>query len=161
DPCVPYGWQFGDEKVFMPASKGAGINCLALLSRSNHCHFSTARQTITSSFILEQFEQLSWRLSKPTVIVLDNARIHTSKVIKERISVWQKRGLFLFYLPRYSPHLNIVETLWRKLKYEWLLPTDYETTDKLFYTVRQALAAVGTDLKIKFSRFGLLQANSG
>ncbi|WP_156148673.1 transposase [Bacteroides intestinalis] len=25
---------------------------------------------------------------------------------------WQKRGFFLFYLPPYSPHLNIAETIW-------------------------------------------------
>jgi transposase len=50
-------------------------------------------------------------------------------MIKERRAAWEQRGLFLLYLPRYSPHLNIVETLWRKLKYEWLSPKDYETTD--------------------------------
>jgi len=69
--------------------------------------------------------------------------------------VWERRGLCLFYLPRYSPHLNIVEILWRKLKYEWLRPEDYETTEGLFYTVWQVLAAVGNDLKINFSDFAL------
>jgi len=62
-------------------------------------------------------ETLSAELKKLTVIVLDNARIHTSKIIKERQKLWRQRALYLFYLPRYSPHLNIVETLWRKLNY--------------------------------------------
>jgi transposase len=66
---------------------------------------------------------------------------------------WQARGLFVFYLPAYSPHLNIVETLWRKLKYEWLLPEHYATPQSLFYGVRQALAAVGTGLRVRFSAF--------
>jgi len=69
--------------------------------------------------------------------------------------VWQQRGLFLFYLPRYSPHLNIVETLWRKLKYEWLAAKDYETRETLCYAVRLALKAVGTTLQINFSDFNL------
>ena len=56
--------------------------------------------------------------------LLDNARVHT-KAVKERWPVWQERGLFVFFLPTYSPHLNIVEVLWRKLKYEWLRPDDY------------------------------------
>lgn len=154
-PCVPYGWQFADEDVFMPATQGPGVNCFAFLERQNTCHFATTRQSISSAFVFEQLEQLSWRLKGLTVVVLDNASVHRAKQITERQSVWQQRGLYLFYLPRYSPHLNIVEILWHKLKYEWLSPQDYETTDGLFYTVRQILAAVGTTLTISFSKFSL------
>ena len=82
------------------------------------------------------------------MVVLDNARVHTSEQIKERRAVWQQRGLWIFYLPPYSPHLNLVEALWRKLKYEWLQASDYTTADDLLYGVRQALAAVGSSLKI-------------
>ena len=34
EPCVPYGWQFKSEEVFMPSAKGVGLNCFALLSRA-------------------------------------------------------------------------------------------------------------------------------
>jgi transposase len=155
DPCVPYGWQFPDEEVFMSAAKGAGLNCFALLSRASKLLFETTRQRITSNFIIEQLERLSFSIKKITVVVLDNARVHTSQQVQERRPFWQRRGLFIFYLPPYSPHLNIAERLWRKLKYEWLQPSDYVTADGLFYRVRQALAAVGTSLKIRFSAFTL------
>ena len=155
DPCVPYGWQFAGEEVFMPSAKGAGLNCFALLSRANDLLFETTRQRITSQFIIEQLERLSFSVRKTTVVVLDNARVHRSQQVAERRPVWQRRGLFIFYLPPYSPHLNLAETLWRKLKYEWLQPGDYATADGLFYRVRQALAAVGTSLKIRFSQFSL------
>lgn len=153
EPCIPYGWQFPEEEVFMPTAKGNGLNCLAILGRNNQCLIETTEQTINSRFIFERLESFSTELKKPTVIVLDNARIHTSQIIKERIKVWQARGLYLFYLPRYSPHLNIVETLWRKLKYEWLSPTDYQCKEKLFYQIRLALTSVGQNLFIKFSKF--------
>ena len=139
----------------MPSAKGVGLNCFALLNRANKLLFKTTTQKITSSFIIEQFERLSFSIQKTTVLVLDNARVHTSKKIQERRTFWQERGLFLFYLPPYSPHLNIAEVLWRKLKYEWLQPSDYTSSDTLFYTVKQALAAVGTDLTIHFSDFAL------
>ena len=155
DAVVPYGWQFADEDVFMPSSPGTSINCWACLTRSNRCWFATTQASITSQFVLEQIEHLSVGLRKLRVLVLDNAPVHTARIIKERRAVWEQHGLFLLYLPRYSPHLNIVETLWRKLKYEWLSPKDYETPDGLFYTVRQALAAVGSSLCIKFSAFSL------
>lgn len=158
EPCIPYGWQFADEEVFMPSSKGGGLNCFALLKRNNQCLVKTSEQTLTSQFIFEQFEELSTRLEKLTVVVLDNAPIHTSRIIKERKNVWQQRGLYLFYLPRYSPHLNIVEVLWRKLKYEWLTPTDYQSKDNLFYQIQSALKAVGSQLLIRFSKFRLTLA---
>lgn len=154
-PCVPYGWQFADEDVFMPATQGAGLNCFAFLTRDNQCRYTTTRERITSQFIFEQMEHVSMQLEKLTVVVLDNAPVHVAGLIQARRAVWEKWGLYLFYLPRYSPHLNIVEILWHKLKYEWLRPADYETTEGLFYTVRQALAAVGKNLKINFSKFRL------
>lgn len=153
DPCIPYGWQFPDEEVFMPTAKGNGLNCFALLSRTNQCLVKTGEQTFSGQFVLEQFETLSFNLRKLTVVVLDNARIHTSQIIKERIKIWQRRGLYIFYLPRYSPHLNIVETLWRKLKYEWLSPIDYQSKEHLFYQINLALKAVGNSLFIRFSKF--------
>jgi transposase len=155
DPCVPYGWQFAGEEVFMPSAKGAGLNCFALLTRANDLMFETTRRRITSQFIIEQLEGLSFSIRKMTVVVLDNAGVHTSRQVRERRPFWERRGLYIFYLPPYSPHLNIAERLWRKLKYEWLQPADYATTDGLFYRVRQALAAVGTSLKIRFSEFSL------
>lgn len=153
EPCVPYAWQFPDEQVSMPSEKGKGINCFALLGRDNRSLIETTRETITAHVICEQFERFSFGLKNLTVVVLDNAAIHRARIIKERKAVWQQRGLFLFYLPRYSPHLNIVETLWRKLKYAWLAPKDYETRETLCYAVRLALKAVGTSLHINFSGF--------
>lgn len=155
EPCVPYGWQFPGEEVFMPTSKGAGLNCFALLSRGNDLIFETTRQRLTSAFIIEQLERLSFAIKKVTVVVLDNARVHTAEKVEARRGFWQQRGLLIFYLPPYSPHLNIAERLWQKLKYEWLQGCDYLTTEGLFYKVRQALAAVGSSLKIQFSEFSL------
>ncbi len=152
-PCVPYAWQFKDEEASMPSEQGTGVNCFALLTRDNRAVIETTTEMMTSQFLFEHFERFSVGLKKLTVVVLDNAAVHRARIIKERMSVWQQRGLFLFYLPRYSPHLNIVETLWRKLKYEWLTAKDYQTRDTLCYAVRLALKAVGTSLRINFSGF--------
>ena len=70
--------------------------------------------------------------------------------------MWQERGLFVWFLPTYSPHLNIAEVLWRKLKYEWLRPEDYVDRDTLRYAVWQALHAVGKSLFIAFSPFKMV-----
>jgi len=153
EPNVPYGWQFADEEISMPSEKGAGINCFGLFTRSNKSWTATSERTIDAAFVVEQLERFSFSLERLTVVVLDNARIHTGKKMGERIQAWQQRGLFVFYLPTYSPHLNIAETVWRKLKYEWLAADDYESQGHLQYAVSLALAAFGKSLKIKFSGF--------
>lgn len=152
-PNVPYAWQFAGELAAMPSSQGTGTNCFALLARDNRTVVKTTDHNIGAQFIFEQFEKVSLSLKKLTVVVLDNASAHRARIIKERVAVWQRRGLFLFYLPRYSPHLNIVETLWRKLKYEWLAPKDYESKETLCYAVDRALQAIGSGLRINFSGF--------
>ena len=153
EPCVPYGWQFSDEDVSMPSERGSGINCFGLLTRSNKSWMAVSEKAIDAAFVVEQLERFSFSLARITVVVLDNARIHTGKKMSERIGAWQRRGLFVFYLPTYSPHLNIAETLWRKLKYEWLSAEDYQSKEHLQYAVRQALLAFGRSLKIRFSGF--------
>lgn len=155
EPCVPYAWQFKDEHVFMPSSKGKGLSVFGVLKRDNSLRFKTTTDKVDSAFIINELESLAFSIKKTTFVVLDNAQIHKSAKFKEHRESWQQRGLFIFYLPVYSPHLNIIETLWRKLKYEWLRPDDYTEADKLFYSISKALAAVGTSLTINFSEFSL------
>ena len=150
---VPYGWQFPNEDVFIAVEKGYKINLWGLISRHNQTHWATTEQTIDSTFIFNQLEKLSFQIQKQTVLVLDNASIHKAKIIQNQVPYWQQRGLYLFFLPPYSPQLNIAETLWRKIKAEWIVPEDYLEKDTLFYAVNRCLANVGKNLTINFSNF--------
>lgn len=154
---VPYAWQFSDETVSIPVVRGKTLNCFGLISRDNRSYFATTASPITSGYVLEQLDRFSFMLARPTVVVLDQAPVHRAKKIKERLSLWQKRGLYVFYLPAYSPQLNIAEIVWRFLKYMWLKPGDYASADGLFYAVTQALSAFGGDLKIAFRPFSHVQ----
>lgn len=123
-----------------------------MISRSNRIHRYLTEETINTAFVSERLDALSLSLSHLTVVVLDNASVH-KKAVKERGAIWQERGLFVFFLPPYSPHLNIAEILWRKLKYKWLCPQDYADKETLHYAVWQALSSVGLSLKINFQPF--------
>lgn len=98
-------------------------------------------------------DRFSWSLSKRTVVVLDNAGVHTARKVKELINVWRNRGMYLFFLPPYSPQLNIIEMLWREMKQGWIRPTDYNTIDDLFYSVNRICADIGQNLFLNFSPF--------
>lgn len=132
---------------------GQQINCFGLLSRQNELHFKTTTQSINTDFLIAFFDELVLKLTRHTVVVLDNAKIHKSKAFKERCIYWEKRGLFIIYLPPYSPHLNIIEKFWHELKQRWLRPEDYFSFETLTYAVQLALLAVGSDLKINFNSF--------
>ena len=52
-------------------------------------------------------------------------------MFRRNIEKWRtKNDLFLFFLPTYSPKLNLIEILWRKIKYEWLEFKAYLSFDK-------------------------------
>lgn len=150
---VPYGWQFPGEDVFVPAQKGFRLNCRGLFSRDNRCHWATTSAHSTAAFVRDRLEALSLQLPGPMVIVLDNASVHTAGIIQQCRAVWERRGLYLFFLPPYSPHLNIAETVWRHLKGGWLRPTDYARPDDLAYATNRCLANFGKALTITFSPF--------
>jgi transposase len=152
---VPYGWQFPDEEVCIFSEKAYKLNCLGFISRQNSCRWKTTEGNIDAQFVMEYLEEFSFQISKKAFVVLDNARVHKAKVIQERIPYWKKRGLYIFFLPPYSPHLNIAETMWRKLKKEWLNPEDYLYKDNLFYAVNRCMADLGHNLNIKFSNFNI------
>ena len=95
-------------------------------------------------------EWLGEQSEKPRVLVLDNARIHRSRLMKEKLAKWEEKDFYIFNLPRYSPHLNLIEILWRKMKYEWLKPEDYVSFEKLTEAIKQILSDLGTEYKINF-----------
>lgn len=114
-------------------------------------YYEITESSINSDFIIEYLDNFSFKIKKETVIVLDNAKIHTSKKVKERLKYWQDRGLYIFFLPPYSPQLNIIERLWKEIKEGWLRPCDYENFDTLRYAVNRVFANIGKEINMNFS----------
>ncbi|MFN6471232.1 MAG: transposase [Nostoc sp. SerVER01] len=53
---------------------------------------------------------------KITVIIQDGASFHRSKKVKQYWQHWQQQGLYIFFLPPYSPQMNRIEDEWLQLK---------------------------------------------
>lgn len=121
------------------------------MGRNNRYEGAT-QEIISMDKVADFLDRFSFRIKKDTFIVLDNASVHRGTLIAELKPIWEKRGLFLFFLPPYSPHLNIAETLWRILKGKWIRSVDYVFTDSLLYATNRSLAAVGGELVINFAR---------
>lgn len=131
---IPYAWQDQGATRVLPCPRGKRINVLGILSVSD-ATLKTRMLTgkMTSETVLEMLEEVAVdaaKLTVPSVVVIDNASIHTAKIIEDKRPEWEGRNLFLYFLPAYSPELNLIETLWRKVKYEWLPFDAYESFDK-------------------------------
>lgn len=88
---VPYGWQFPDEEVAVYVEKGYKTNIFGMINRSNVCHWKTTEQNINSEFVINFLEDLSFKIQKKTVVALDNASVHRSKLLKQNIENWEKK----------------------------------------------------------------------
>jgi putative transposase len=75
----------------------------------------------------------------PRVVVLDNAGLHTSTVVRAARPGLAQLGIYLYYLPPYSPDLNRVETVFRQVKYQRMPTRSYAELGELRLAVEQAL----------------------
>jgi transposase len=55
------------------------------------------------------------------------------------------------YLPPYSPELNLIEILWRRIKYTWLPFSAYECLNALSEALETILSHVGSEYQITFA----------
>ena len=157
-PNVPYGWLPKGKQHGILADNKRIMNILGLMSLDHKLTSYVSDKSVNSAFIIQCLEDFCSSVKKPTVIVMDQATWHTSKSMKEKLPIWEKKNMYVFYLPKYSPHLNAIEILWRRIKYKWLKPEDYTSPDTLKKAVFNLLECFGSQFKINFSmNFSLLQ----
>lgn len=155
NPCVPYGWyKVGqDHSLSWPASSSKRLNVVGFLSRQSELVPFLFDGTCTAALVKSCFESFCTQRegTLPTIVVLDNAPVHTAKLFLESIPDWQDRGLFPYFLPSYSPELNLIEILWKKMKYSWLPKRAYESFQSLTNSVTQILQQFGDKYQISFA----------
>jgi putative transposase len=92
---------------------------------------------------LDLLAEKAEREGKPVVVVLDRAPFHRAGAVRERRLGWEAKGLRLYYLPAYCPHLNPIEGVWRRLK-RFLMPRRfYDSVAELRQAVVSALSLLG------------------
>src|SRR2546421_4805441 len=88
---------------------------------------------------------------KKTVVVMDNASVHTSEEFEECLPHWKKKGLIIKYLTPYSPELNLIEIRWRNIKYTWLPFSAYQCLNALGDALENILKNFGSKYQITFA----------
>ena len=142
-PNVPYGWMRVGQQRDISSQKGGALNVFGLMNlRGDLTSYQTTGH-VSSQTVIGWLDDYAAGVQQTTVVVLDNAPWHRSKQVEDKIGEWEDKGMYLFFLPPYCPHLNLIETLWRKVKHEWLRPQDFESKEVLHLRINHILENYG------------------
>lgn len=150
-PSVPYGWQPIGERLEIPSSKSRQLNVLGFLDyQGNAFDPYVVEGCVDAATVIACMDSFCDKLTRPTTVVIDNAPVHTSGLFQSMIPGWEQRNLYLWFLPPYSPELNLIEILWKKIKYQWLPIDAYQSFACLNEKICYILANVGKLFSICF-----------
>lgn len=150
-PSVPYAWQRVGTRIELASTHGPRQNVLGFFNLKQRFLSYAFEGTIDTHTVVHCFDLFSKRRRKPALVVVDNAPIHTSDEFQEAVERWEKEDLYVGFLPPYSPELNLIELLWRKVKYDWLPLNAYQSFKTLTYELFEVLRGIGSKHRITFS----------
>lgn len=116
--------KIGSQKLIgQPKHRGKRISIIGILEIDKSFNYGLVMRGVKSkAFIkildwLAQKAEIEWQeTGKITVIVMDNYSLHKSRIVKAEIPKWESKKLNFFYLPSYSPELNLIEPEWSQIK---------------------------------------------
>ncbi len=110
-PYVPYAWQENKKRIKVKSSRSKRLNVLGFLSKKNLLEVYSFECSINSDIVVACIDAFSKKITKNTVLIMDNSRIHQNNLLWNKEIEWEKLGLKIFFLPTYSPQLNLIEIL--------------------------------------------------
>jgi len=105
-------------------------------------------RTLTSDDLVAYLKALP-QAAVPRVVVLDNASIHISKVFKAQRRELARQGIYLYYLPAYSPELNEIEPVFKQVKHHEIPQRSHTSKEELRASVEQGFASYAKKLRPK------------
>jgi len=128
------------------------LNVLGFFNKNRSTLFaSTTSDKVDSDVVIGHFNLFVNKITKPTLAVVDNASIHTSKKFRDMLPIWKEKGLKVFYLPPYSPQLNPIEMVWKFMKYYWIELDAYKSIENMKIYVEKVIQEFGINYEIKFT----------
>jgi len=121
------------KRIVQRRRRGRRVNILGIFEPKQRFDYALMVGTLKSKTFVKLMEwqvqraHQQWQATgKMTVIVLDNASVHRSKLVKSAMERWQQQGLMLFFLPPYNPQMNRIEDEWLHLKRDELASQMFE-----------------------------------
>jgi len=108
--------------------------------------------TLTGAVFWQFLDEFRVSVLQPgPIVILDNAKAHEVKGVRERS---EGASAHVLYLPPYSPDLNPIAMAWAKVK-QFLRKAQARTTEALYEAIAQALQTLSpNDAKGFFKQVG-------
>ena len=110
-------WTKSGEVHAVTAKRAQRMNVIGAMLSSGKLVLTKLWQSVKGLWFFGFLMALLKRVSKPLVVILDNASIHTAKTLKPYWDLLEEKGMRFYFLPPYSHELNRIELLWHKMKY--------------------------------------------
>jgi transposase len=110
------GWAVRGQKIHAtkPGKRFRRTNIIGGLLNGKHIAVRSYENRTNSAFFEDWFEwDLLGVLPKNAVIIMDNASFHRKPELRKIVD---RYGVFLLFLPPYSPDLNPIEHSWANFK---------------------------------------------
>lgn len=150
-PCIPYAWQKVGQRFELASAHGPRQNVLGFFNLRQQFRAFAFESSIDTATVIHCFSLFKTQQTRAALIVMDNAPIHTSDEFEEQIESWQEQDLYVKFLPPYSPELNLIEILWRRIKYHWLPLDAYQSFEVMTQSLFEILRGVGSKYRITFA----------
>jgi transposase len=150
-PAIPYAWQRIGQRLELASTHGPRQNVLGFFNLHNQFQSFAFQGSIDSHTVIHCFDLFHQQQQRPALVVIDNAPIHTSEDFEEELERWQQEELYVKFLPSYCPELNVIEILWRKIKYEWLPLDAYANFKTMTASLFEVLKGIGSKYRITFA----------
>lgn len=100
----------GKTPVIRLCAKRERINLISSITNQGKVRFMVYQDTMNSQTLIKFLKRLIKDADKKVFLILDNLRVHHSKLVKEWLREHEEE-IELFFLPSYSPELNPDEYL--------------------------------------------------
>lgn len=153
--CVPYAWQAVGERIELESrgNQGKRQNVLGFMRWDGADFYLPAFEGSINNHLvagcLRRFARAK-KSRQPKLIILDSAPAHRGEEIEEELEELEKIRVFVWFLPSYSPESNLIELLWRKIKYEWLPLDIYSDYQSMCEGLFEVLKGIGSKYCITF-----------
>jgi transposase len=121
-----YGWmKKGETRELKTNSGRQRLNLHGAINAETYKMTVIESETIDSDSTINLLSTLenTYPKAKEIIVILDNAKYHYSKAVKEHL---ENSKIRLAFLPSYSPNLNLIERVWKFFKKNVLYNTYYE-----------------------------------
>lgn len=162
------GYLYGLKRFFIRSAAGRKrFNVLGALDAVTKTVSTICNETyINAKSVCQLLELLAHQyVGEKIYLVLDNARYQRCQLVKETA---KKLRIHLVFLPPYSPHLNLIERLWRFTKKEVLYNEYYSSFDEFKNAISSCLDKIKNGfyenelqslLTLKFQSYDMLKTN--